>query len=113
TVVLGLATAIVAALAGLVLVRQAVLGLFMTAIAGFLAALTGYVWRDLSGKWGLRLVLDEEAVTLDLPAGRSLIHRPPKQHLTIPYRDVASVETRLEAYGSLGMEMMQRTYVLR
>ena len=112
TVVLGLTTAIIAALVGLVIVRQAALGLFMLAIAGFLAGLTGYVWRDLSGKWGLRLVLDAEAVTLDLPAGQSLIHRPPKQHLTIPYGDIASVETRLEAYGTFGMEMMLRPYVL-
>ena len=89
------------------------LGLFIAAIACFVAALTGYVFRDLSGKWGLRVVLDADAATLDLPAGRSLIHRPPSQHLTVPYADIASVETRLEAYGSLGMEMMQRAYVLR
>ena len=54
-----------------------------------------------------------DAVTLDLPAGRSLIHCPPSQHLTVPYADIAAVETRLEAYGSFGMEMMQRAYVLR
>jgi len=71
------------------------------------------VWRDLAGKWGLRLVLGAEAVTLDLPAGRSLIHRPPKQHLTVPYCEVASLETRLEAYGNLGLETILRPYVLR
>jgi hypothetical protein len=53
------------------------------------------------------------AATLDLPRGRSLIHRPPAQHLTIPYADIAAIESRCEAYGSLGMEMMQRAYVLR
>jgi hypothetical protein len=62
---------------------------------------------------GLRVVFDADAVTLDLPSGRSLIHRPPSQHLTVPYGDIAAVETRLEAYGTLGMEMMQRAYVLR
>ena len=49
---------------------------------------------------------------LDLPSGRSLIHRPPAQHLTIPYADIEAIDTRLEAYGTLGMEMMQRAYVL-
>ena len=89
------------------------LGLFMMAVACFIAALTGYVWRDLSCKWRLWLALDADAVTLNLPAGRSLIHRPPTQHLTIRYADIESIEPRLEAYGSLSMEMMQRAYVLR
>jgi hypothetical protein len=88
------------------------LGLFMMVCAGFIGALTGDVWRDLRGKWGLCLELDADRVELDLPAGRSLIHRPPAQHLTIPYADIAAIDARFEAYGSLGMEMMQRAYVL-
>jgi hypothetical protein len=52
------------------------------------------------------------AVTLDLPAGRSLIHRPPAQHLTIPYANIDAIDARFEAYGTLGMEMMRRAYVL-
>jgi hypothetical protein len=111
--VLGLATGIIIAFAVFAFTQQWVLGLFMMAVACFIAALTGYVWRDLSGKWGLWLALDADAVTLNLPAGRSLIHRPPMQHLTIRYADIESIETRLEAYGSLGVEMMQRAYVLR
>ena len=70
-------------------------------------------WRDLSGKWSYSIRLGPTAAELDLPAGRSLIHRPPEQHLTIPYADIKSVETRLEAYGNLGIAMMQRAYVLR
>jgi hypothetical protein len=61
----------------------------------------------------LHVVLDADAVTLDLPAGRSLIHRPLAQHLTIPYADIAAVESRLEGFRSFGMESMQRAYVLR
>jgi hypothetical protein len=91
---------------------QWALGLFLMACAGFLGALTGYVWRDLKGKWGLHVVLDSDAVKLDLPAGRSLIHHPPAQHLIIPYADIEAIDARLEAYGTLGMEMMQRAYVL-
>jgi hypothetical protein len=91
---------------------QWALGLFLMACAGFLGALTGYVWRDLRGKWGLHVVLDSDAVKLDLPAGRSLIHHPPSQHLIIPYTDIEAIDAGLEAYGTLGMEIMQRAYVL-
>jgi hypothetical protein len=88
------------------------LGALVGAMACFMAGLTGYVLRDLRGKWGLRVELLPDRMVLDLPGGRSLIHRPVAQHLTIPYGDVEAVETRLEAYPSLGMEMMQRAYVL-
>ena len=87
--------------------------LVVAAAACLMAALTDYVWRDFAGKWRLHVVLDADAVTLDLPAGRSLIHRPPAQHLTIPYADIAAVELRLEGYRTFGMENMQRAYVLR
>jgi hypothetical protein len=89
------------------------LGLLFAAVACLMAALTDYVWRDFAGKWRLRVVLDADAVTLDLPAGRSLIHRPPAQRLTIPYAEIAAVESRLEGYRTFGMEAMQRAYVLR
>jgi hypothetical protein len=105
-------TGVMIVFAVLVFPMQWALGLFLTACAGFLGALTGYVWRDLAGKWGLHVVLDSDAVELDLPAGRSLIHRPPAQHLIIPYADIDAIDVRLEAYGTLGMEMMQRAYVL-
>jgi hypothetical protein len=87
--------------------------LVVAAAACLMAALTDYVWRDFAGKWRLHVVLDTDGVTLDLPAGRSLIHRPPAQHLTVPYADIAAVESRLEGYRSFGMESMQRAYVLR
>jgi hypothetical protein len=89
------------------------LGLFIALLCGFMAALTDYVWRDLRGIWGMHIVLDVDKATLDLPTGRSLIHRPPELHLTIPYSQIASIETRLEGYGSIGLENIQRAYVLR
>jgi hypothetical protein len=88
------------------------LGALVAAVAIFTAGLTGYVLRDLRGKWGLRVELLPDRMVLDLPAGRSLIHRPVTQHLTIRYSDIDAVETRLEAYPSLGTEMMQRAYVV-
>jgi hypothetical protein len=109
---LAVLTSIIIVFAVLVFTMQWALGLFVTACAGFVGALTGYVWRDFNGKWGLQVVLDTDAVKLDLPAGRSLIHRPPAQHLTILYADIEAIEARFEAYSTLGMEMMQRAYVL-
>jgi hypothetical protein len=97
----------------LISLRLSVVTFVVAAVACFLAALTGYVARDLRGKWGLRVVLERDALLLDLPGGRSLIHRPPAVHARIPYSQVAAIETRLEAFGTLGMEMMQRAYVLR
>ena len=87
------------------------LGIFVAAVASFIAGLCGHVLRDLRGKWGLRIELLPDRMVLDLPAGRSLIHRPVEQHLTIPYGDVEAVETRLEAYASLGTDI-RRVYVL-
>ncbi|MFO1100035.1 MAG: hypothetical protein U1E81_17615 [Xanthobacteraceae bacterium] len=109
----GLVTAFLFGAALLVVVQHSILGFFVAAVGCFCAGLSHYVWRDFRGKWGLRVVLDREAVTLDLPAGRSLIHRVPAQRLTIPYADIAAVETRLEAYRSFGMANMQRAYALR
>jgi hypothetical protein len=88
------------------------MGVFFAAVATFMAALDGYVLRDLRGRWGLRVELLGDRMVLNLPGGRSLIHRPVAQQLTVPYSDVEAVETRLEAFPSLGMESMQRAYVL-
>lgn len=109
---LAVVTSIMIVLAVIAFTLQWALGLFAMATAGFMGALTGYVWRDLRGKWRLRVVLDADAVTLDLPAGRSLIHSPPAQHLTIPYADIEAIDARFESYGSLGMGIMQHAYVL-
>jgi hypothetical protein len=100
------------AFATLLLIQQWWVGALVAALAVFMAGLTGYVLRDLRGKWGMRVELQLDRMILDLPAGRSLIHRPVAQHLIVSYRDIDAVETRLEAYPSLGMEMMQRVYVL-
>jgi hypothetical protein len=92
---------------------QWLVALVVLACACLMAALTDYVGRDLRGKWGLRVALEPDALQLNLPSGRSLIHRPPAQHLTIPFDQIEAIETRREGYGSLGMEIMQRAYALR
>src|SRR4051812_17357681 len=114
TAALGIVTAIMIGFTILLLPASWPLSVFVLApISIFLGALTGYVARDLRGKWNLRVELDRDAVKLDLPGGRSLIHRPVAQHVTIPNSDIAGLETRLEAYGNLGTAMIQRSYVLR
>lgn len=113
TLILGGVSALMLAFAILLLFqRWWWLAALVAAAAIFTAGLAGYVLRDLRGKWGLRVELLPDRIVLDLPAGRSLIHRPLAQHLTIRYGDIDAVETRLEAYPSFGMEMMQRPYVL-
>jgi tetratricopeptide (TPR) repeat protein len=74
-IILAGTTVIMIALAVLVFPKQWKLGLLVMACAGFVGALTGYVWRDLRGKWGLRVVLNANAVTLDPRANyvRSLV----------------------------------------
>lgn len=88
------------------------MAIFLGLAACFMAALTAYVGKDLRGKWGLRVVLEPDALVLDLPAGRSLIHHPPPLHARIPYAEIAAIETRHEVYVSQLMGMMQRAYVL-
>ena len=112
-VFVGIVSALLTAAAIWLLTQHWGLGLLAGTVACFCAGLTAYVWRDFRGKWGLRILLDRDAVALDLPSGRSLIHRVPAQRLRIPYADIAAVETRLEGYRSLGMANMQRAYALR
>ena len=87
--------------------------LFMLALVAFMAALTAYVWRDMRGKLGGLIILDNTSLTLRLPAGRSLIHDPPSCREIIPFSDLEAVETRVEFYGAQGMGMMQRVWRLR
>ena len=88
------------------------LGPFLALLACFMAALTAYVGKDLRGKWSLRVVLEPDALVLDLPENRSLIHHPPALHARIPYSEIEAIETRQEVYVSQFMGMMQRPYVL-
>lgn len=114
TIVLGLTTLIFVGFSSLILLKQLwLLGVFMLAVTVFMGALTGYVYKDLNGRWGLRVALLEEGVQLDLPTARSLIHRPKAEHLTVPYSDVEAIETRYEAFRSFGMAMVQCPYVLK
>ena len=114
TIVIGVTALIMFGFLVAVLVAdQWLVGVAIAVCAAILVVLTRYVARDLQGKWGLRVILGAESVELFLPKNRSLIHTVPGQHLTVPYSDIAAIETRLEAYPSFGMVNMQQPYVLR
>ena len=100
-------------LVAVLLADQWTVAVLVALCAAAMAILTRYVARDLQGKWGLRVVLRPDSVELYLPKNRSLIHATPQQQLTVPYSDIAAIETRLEAYPSFGMVNMQQPYVLR
>jgi hypothetical protein len=87
-------------------------GIGMMAMAAFCGLLVLYVWRDMLGKRPWRIDIEPDGVTLDLPANRSLIHRPPACKTTVPVSDIAAIETRLEVYKGFGGSMMQRPYRL-
>ncbi len=78
-----------------------------------MAAIGHLLWRDMRGKSGASITLSDAGIALRLPAGRSLIHAPPRCRMTIPWSNVKCIETRREVYGAQGMAMMNRVYRLR
>lgn len=88
-------------------------GLILIVLPVWMLALTGYVWRDCQAKrlWRVRIAPGE--LVLDLPSGRSLMAHEARVRLVLDVKDVAAVETRLEAFRSFGMANMQRNYGLR
>jgi hypothetical protein len=108
----GVTVLMAAAAVALLVLQQWALAALTLVLAAFMAGLTDYVVKDLRGKWGLRVAMEADALVLDLPVGRSLIHRPTAQHLRIPYADIEAIESRLEAYLTFAMAILQRAYVL-
>lgn len=86
---------------------------FLALLTAFMFELARYVGRDLSGKWGFRVGFGADALELSLPARRSLVRSLKAVRRSVPYAEIAAVETRLEAYPSLGMVSMQRPFALR
>lgn len=114
TIIMGALCAFLFVMTGLVLYRGEIgLGLILAAVAVFCMGLFFYVRRDMRGKRGWKIEIDEGVLALDLPRERSLIYRlePVSTHLR--FDEIAAVETRLEAYPSLGMANMHRVYALR
>lgn len=86
---------------------------FLALMSGALFALARYVWRDASAKRQLLMQASTEGLRLHLPPARSLTHRVAWETHNFGWSEIEAFETRLEAYSSLGMANMQRTFALR
>ena len=98
----------------LVLLNGAQLGILFLVVAVILGILFANLLRDTRGKTGWRIVIGTDALDLDLPLGRSLIHRLDAVHAPIRFDEIEAIETRLEAYpGLFGLTDMHRSYGLK
>jgi hypothetical protein len=91
----------------------ALLFLMMGPTTAFMGLLTHYVLRDARGKRGMWIAIEGDSLSLHLPAGRSLIHRPPACHDAVKLTSIEAIETRLEGYPAQGVAMLQRPYLLK
>jgi hypothetical protein len=89
------------------------IGAFLGLISGISLALAAYCWRDARAKHGLSIRAGADGLELCLPAARSLVRALRTERRSVAWSEIAAIETRLEAYRSLGMANMQRAYVLR
>ncbi|MEZ5969061.1 MAG: hypothetical protein R3C00_08415 [Hyphomonas sp.] len=83
------------------------------AFSSWFLVLARYVWRDASARHGWRVGIGYDTIALDLPANRFLMTHAERVREHIPYSSIESIETRTEAWNSLGMTNMQRAYALR
>jgi hypothetical protein len=94
-------------------VKEAVLAtLFLAALLSAMTAVGLLVWRDLGGKLGASIVLGADGIELKLPAGRSLTNKVPRVDAFVAYANIVALETRDEAYETMGVSNVQRTYRL-
>lgn len=89
------------------------LGILLAGLSVVMAGLFRYVLRDARARWGWRIAIGDEAIDLDLPKGRSLAGGLSPVHRRVRLDDAEAVETRLEAYQSLGLANMQRSFALK
>ena len=98
---------------GLIMTEHPVAGVILLALAAFLVVILRQVLRNTFGLGGWRITLDRDSLHLALPASRSLTHRLERVDRSLPLDQIAGVETRLEAYRSLGMANLNRSFALR
>lgn len=85
-----------------------VLAIALALVAAVLVPMIAFGWRDYRGKRRCMLVLENGALSLDLPAGRSLTHRTRRVRERVPLAEIEAFDTRLESYRALTL----RTYRL-
>ena len=91
--------------------NKTVLAVFIP-LAVLQALLACYVARDALGKRPWKVKIGPSGLSVDLPAGRSLIHNPPGCKRTIAGADVAQVQARTEVYKGLFFAQAHRAYRL-
>lgn len=89
------------------------MGAFLALLVAWILWLARYGWRDARAKHRLLIGADDEGLSLRLPPGRSLAHKAAWCVRRVPWSQVVGIDTRLEAYSTLGMANMQRAFALR
>lgn len=85
-----------------------ILAFVLGVAAILLVPMVAVAWSDYRGKRRCTLVLEEDALLLHLPAGRSLTHRTRTIRERVPLAEIEALDTRLETYRGLSL----RTYRL-
>jgi len=89
------------------------LGIFLSLAGAFMGMLAWYVGRAAIGSGTFTIAISDTGIDLRLPRMRSLMHRPPRFEGHIAWSALAGMTTRLEAYRSQGLGVVQRTWWLR
>ena len=87
--------------------------LLLLTLSGWMLLVANYVWRDCQAKRNWLVEIEPGELSLDLPAGRSLMEAGRRVKRLLKVSEVSAVETRLEAFRMFGMVNMQRNYGLR
>lgn len=101
-VLLWLVAALVIGAGLLLLPAHLVAGMFLGVMGIGMLALCRVVQRDASAKWRWRVALAGDRVFLELPAGRSWLHRDGGFSGTLLYSDIEAIVCRPEVYRQLG-----------
>lgn len=99
---------------GAVVVARSAMGLaaFLAVMAVFCGGLLAMVVDEARVRWTTRLSLGPDGLRLALPGRRGYIRHAPV-HTVVPWGSVAGVETRAEAFRSIGTTVLQQAYALR
>lgn len=88
-------------------------GLVLAVLTVWTFVLADYVWRDCSARRSWMIEFEPGKLSLNLPAGRALMQRLAREHRDIDICDLATIDTRLEAFRSFGFAAVHRSYGLR
>lgn len=99
--------------AGLLFRGERDFALVLAVLTVWMFVLADYVWRDCFAKRGWSIEFEPGKLFLNLPAGRSSVQRLARERRDIEISNIATIDTRLEAFRSFGLAMVHRSYGLR